>query len=138
MGLGLRPSFLSSSSWRFSRAGYIIRKRQMPMGIEMPRICQESSAWPMPGTSCERAIPAAMQSATHSAIPFSQVLMVPQPPLSRNRSASIEASGHKYDAVHIGAVPPVNNRQADRQGQRRRLRHRDRRPAYAAGCAPYP
>jgi hypothetical protein len=44
MGFGFLANFLSSSNWRFRRAGYIIRKRQIPIGIEIPLTCQLSIA----------------------------------------------------------------------------------------------
>jgi hypothetical protein len=62
-------------------AGYIIKNRQMPIGIEIPRICHESMVWLIPGTVCERITPATMHSATQMARYFSNVLTVKTPQL---------------------------------------------------------
>jgi len=72
IGLGLLASFLSSSSRRFRRAGYIIRNRQMPMGMEMPPTCQLSMARLRPGRYWESIRPIAMHSATQAARYFSK------------------------------------------------------------------
>ena len=72
IGFGFLASFFSSSSRRFRRAGYIIRKRQMPMGIEMPLTCQPSIAWLRPGRYWESSRPTAMHRTTQRARYFSK------------------------------------------------------------------
>ena len=67
MGLGFTISFLSSETCRLRRAGYIIRKRHMPMGTEIPPICQASMARLRPGKNWDRASPTTMQIPTQIA-----------------------------------------------------------------------
>jgi len=67
MGFGFTISFLSSETCRFRRAGYIIKKRQMPMGTEMPPICQLSMARLSAGKNWDRASPTSMQRPTQTA-----------------------------------------------------------------------
>jgi len=67
IGLGFTISFLSSETCRLRRAGYIIRKRQMPMGTEMPPICQLSMARLRAGKNWDRANPATIQRPTQTA-----------------------------------------------------------------------
>jgi len=67
MGLGFLASFLSSSSLRLRRAGYIIRKRQMPMGIDMPLTCQLSIARLSQGMYWDNTRPTTMQRPTQMA-----------------------------------------------------------------------
>ena len=73
MGFGFSMRLRSSDSWRFRRAGYIMRKRQMPMGTLMPLTCQALRAVLIPGTVWLRTRPRAMHAATHPARYFSNV-----------------------------------------------------------------
>jgi hypothetical protein len=58
----------------FSIAGYIIRKRQIPIGTDIPANCHESIASLIPGTTSERMIPRTIQMAIQSGKYFSKVL----------------------------------------------------------------
>ena len=90
IGFGLFFSFFSSDICRFNMAGYIIRNKQMPMGMEIPRICQESMASPIPGTVRESTTPTTMQSATHRARYFSNLLIILPPCFFADRSLSVD------------------------------------------------
>ena len=76
IGLGWSFSFFSSDTCRFSKAGYIMKNKQMPMGIEMPLTCQESIVSPIPAIVWDKMMPTTMQSATHIARYFSNALTV--------------------------------------------------------------
>ncbi|GAG68770.1 unnamed protein product, partial [marine sediment metagenome] len=41
IGFGFLRNFFNSDAWRFNIAGYIIRNKQIPIGIEIPPICKE-------------------------------------------------------------------------------------------------
>jgi hypothetical protein len=67
MGLGFIINFLSSESCRFRSAGYIIRKRHMPMGTEMPPIFNASIARLKSGNNWDKANPTTMQMPIQTA-----------------------------------------------------------------------
>ena len=73
IGFGFLISLRSSDSWRLSTAGYIMRKRQMPMGTLIPRICHAFNAILRPGMTWLRMSPVAMHAATQTARYFSKV-----------------------------------------------------------------
>jgi hypothetical protein len=74
IGFGLRNSFFNSANWRFRRAGYIIRNKHSPMGMEIPLNCKLLMAKLKLGKNCERDRPIKMQQATHMARYFSKML----------------------------------------------------------------
>ncbi|GAH41618.1 unnamed protein product [marine sediment metagenome] len=41
IGFGFLRNFFNSDACRFNIAGYIIRNKQIPIGIEIPPICKE-------------------------------------------------------------------------------------------------
>ena len=72
IGFGFLASFFSSENCRFRRAGYIIRNRHMPMGMEIPANCTLLMARLSSGTICESAKPVSMHKNTHNARYFSK------------------------------------------------------------------
>jgi hypothetical protein len=74
IGFGFFAIFFNSLSCRFRRAGYIIRKRQTLIGIEIPANCRLLIAKLRSGINCERVSPVSIHSKTHNARYFSNIL----------------------------------------------------------------
>ena len=72
IGFGFFASFFSSVNCRFRRAGYIIRNKHTPMGMDIPANCRLLMARLNSGITCERASPVSMHKKTHSARYFSK------------------------------------------------------------------
>lgn len=72
IGLGWRASFRNSPSCRFKSAGYIIKNRHMPIGIDIPEICMLLIAPLRAGKYCDKNRPNNMHAATHAARYFSK------------------------------------------------------------------
>src|SRR6056297_3138835 len=79
MGLGFSLSFLISDIWTFMSAGYIIKKRQIPIGIDIPWNCHESMVSPIFGIYFERSNPIPMQTTTHTTRYFSKMDSISSP-----------------------------------------------------------
>jgi hypothetical protein len=76
IGFGFFASFFSSLNCRFNRAGYIMRKRHMPMGMDIPANCKPLIAWLSSGRTWERKSPASMHKKTQTTRYFSKKLRV--------------------------------------------------------------
>ena len=72
IGFGFLASFFSSVNCRFRRAGYIIRNKHTPMGMDIPANCMLLIAMLSSGMTCERESPVSMHKKTHSARYFSK------------------------------------------------------------------
>lgn len=71
MGPGDLTAFLTSLNLMAATVGYIMRKRRMPMGMDMRWNFNESMYWPNSGRNLPRRSPASMQSAIQSVRYFS-------------------------------------------------------------------
>ena len=72
IGFGFLASFFSSVNCRFRRAGYIIRNKHTPMGMDIPANCRLLIATLSSGMTCERESPVSMHKKTHRARYFSK------------------------------------------------------------------
>ena len=73
IGFGFFASFFSSVNCRFRRAGYIIRNKHTPMGMDIPANCRLLKARLNSGMTCERESPASMHKKTHRTRYFSKM-----------------------------------------------------------------
>ncbi|GAG56418.1 unnamed protein product, partial [marine sediment metagenome] len=51
IGFGFLRNFFNSDACRFNIAGYIIKNKHIPIGIEIPPTCNEFIASPISGTN---------------------------------------------------------------------------------------
>jgi hypothetical protein len=72
IGFGFRSNFFNSLNWKFNKAGYIIKNKHTPIGIEIPPICQLLIATLSAGMYWDSTKPMTMQRATHTARYFSK------------------------------------------------------------------
>jgi hypothetical protein len=72
IGFGFLRNFFNSDACKFNIAGYIIKNKQIPMGIEIPPICKELIAWLISGINWESAMPMMIQITTHIGRSFSK------------------------------------------------------------------
>ena len=72
IGFGLWNNFFSSPICRFKSAGYIIKNKHMPMGIDIPLNCMLLIVILNAGKYWDRNSPKSMHNATHTARYFSK------------------------------------------------------------------
>jgi hypothetical protein len=74
IGQGRSRNFFISPKLRFNKAGYIMRNKAMPIGIEIPANDNESITGLIHGNTWEMSIPIIIHKATQSAKYFSNIL----------------------------------------------------------------
>jgi hypothetical protein len=72
IGFGFLANFFNSLNCKFKSAGYIIKKRQIPIGIDIPANCKSLIAILNSGRNWERKSPAIIHKRTHKARNFSK------------------------------------------------------------------
>jgi hypothetical protein len=75
IGLGFLPNFFNSDTCKFNIAGYIIRNREIPIGIDIWPILKEIMASLILGIIKEKRIPITMHNATQSVRYLSNMLI---------------------------------------------------------------